>query len=69
MSDQRIRTILAEATALHWQFHAQEEKIEKLQEALKVAQHHLNDQSDPFMTARNTIKQVLACEGDANGKK
>jgi len=27
--------------------------------ALKVALHHLNDQSDPFDTARNTIKEVL----------
>ncbi len=27
--------------------------------ALKVALHHLNDQSDPFATARNLIKVVL----------
>lgn len=31
MSDQTIRNILSDATTLHWQFHAMEEKIEKLE--------------------------------------
>jgi hypothetical protein len=30
MSDSKIRNILSDATALHWRFHAMEEKIEKL---------------------------------------
>ena len=31
MSDQKIRNILSDATALLWQFHAQEDKLEKLE--------------------------------------